>query len=73
MLFIISSLDHTPNYCPPPPSPVMARGLSRECVLRIPSVSSKGNNWSRVSESPNKKVGPRETTNSPHRTAVEIL
>ena len=39
-------------------TPVRARGLSRECVLRIPSVSKKATNWGDVSESPYKKAGP---------------
>ena len=37
---------------------VRARGLSRECVLRIPSVSLKATHWGGVSESAYKKVGP---------------
>ena len=39
-------------------SPVRARGLSRQCVLRIHSVSKKATNWGGVSESPYKKGGP---------------
>ena len=38
--------------------PPGARGLSREYVLRIPSVSLKVTNWGGVSESPYKKVAP---------------
>ena len=33
-------------------------GLSRECALRISSVSKKATKWGGVSESPYKKSGP---------------
>ena len=40
-------------------SPPLGPGrLSRECVLRIPSVSLEATNLGGVSESPYKKVGP---------------
>ena len=40
-------------------SPVRARGLSRECVLRIPQRDrKKATKWGGVSESPYKKGGP---------------
>ena len=35
-----------------------AGGLSREYVLRIPSVSKKATKWGGVSKSPFKKGGP---------------